>query len=343
MAGKKKLSSDLNVKDFLSDLYTKREKDNETDVIPTGILSLDISTGVGGIPRGKFTEIYGPESAGKTTLALHIASEAIKKDLRVLYVDVEHSVDLNLSYNIIGSKIYDSDYFLHAEPELMEDSLKLCEIAIQNNEYDLIILDSIGSLVPKKVKKDELEDRNVGLLATRLTTFIQRNVYNIDFNNIAFVGINQIRDKIGSFFSGWETPGGHAWKHILSLQIELRATTKIKNDEDVVGVNSKFVIKKNKLAPPYRTYYIPIRFGYGVDVYEDLVDFACTMGIITKAGAFYRFEDEKLGHGKVKTLEFLKNNSEILDRIKEMCYSIIHTSEKEVDKSDTGIESEEAI
>jgi len=293
-----------------------------TDVVKTGSLSIDISTGIGGIPKGRFTEFFGSESGGKTTLALSVCNQAIKNGDRVLYIDAENTLD----YDYIGTvvKNYTEELFNLLQPKTMEDALFIAEEGIRSGKFGLIILDSIGGMAPKKVMDDELTDANVALLSRIMTTFVQRNAYMIRENNTAFIGINQVRDKIGSYFGGFETPGGHAWKHILSLRIQLSRISDITKGDEIIGILSKFVVKKNKLAPPFRSFTVPIIFGEGVDTIRDIVEFSSNLGIIGKRGSYYVFDNETLDLGMAKTIEHLKQNPEKLDKIVTMCYTAIN-------------------
>jgi recombination protein RecA len=205
----------------------------------------------------------------------------------------------------------------------MEDTIKVAELAINSGDFNLIVLDSIGALAPKKVIEDELTDSNVALLSRFLTTFLQRNAFNVRRNGVAFLGVNQVRDKIGAYISSYETPGGHAWKHITSLRIQLGRATDIEQEEVKIGINSRFTIKKNKLAPPNRTYTIPIIFGKGIDRMRDVIDFATMLGVMDKGGPYYKFEGETLASGMNKTIEYLNTNKEVLDKIVKACYNSI--------------------
>ena len=320
---KKKVSNMKDFKSYIEDRLSHTDleetKNEKLDVIRTGSVSLDISTGIGGIPKKKTVEIYGSESSGKTTLALSICNEAIKSGNKVLYIDAENTLDLDWTYKII--KDHSEDKFILIQPHVMEDSLFVAEEGINSEEFGLIILDSIGALAPQKVLDDKLTDANVALLARMMTIFIQRNAYMIRKNNVAFVGINQVRDRIGSYFGGFETPGGHAWKHNCSLRIFLSKMADIKQGEDIIGISTKFLIKKNKLAPPLRTYTFPILFDRGLDIIRDIVDFAEMMGVLTKGGSYYLFEGNTIGQGLSKTIQYLDENRGTIDKIKEMCYN----------------------
>lgn len=334
MAKTKQIDFLEEVQDRYGDFLVEEKEDNERiTAISTGALSLDISTGVGGIPRGRFTEIYGSEGSGKTTLALSVAEKAIETGEQVLYIDPEQSVDVK---SILG-KEFDKDKFMLIQTETMEDTLNVAELGIKSKEFGLIVLDSIGSLSPRKVKEDELTDANVALLARIMTTFVQRDAFDLRKSNTAFLGVNQVRDKIGSYYSTFETPGGHAWKHITSLRVQLSRISDIEktvdNQKQKLGIYTKFVIKKNKLAPPFRTFTFPIIFGSGVDSLRDTIDFATTVGVLKKGGSYYKFEGETLAMGMLNTIEYLRDNKETLDKIVETCYNSFNIElEKEIEE-----------
>ena len=314
----------LNLEDLLSSKYaeilvTENENDGKIKSIKTGSLSLDISTGVGGIPLGRFTEIYGSEGCGKTTLALSICDNAIKDGYKVLYIDPEMGVDFDFVRSVV--KNFNKDNFMLVKPKTLEQSLQFAEAGIDSDEYQVIILDSIGSMAPQKVFDDELTDQNVALLSRLMTIWVQRNAYSVRNKGVAFIGINQVRDKVGSYFGTYETPGGHAWKHILSLKIQLSKISDIEQDGNKIGINTKFVIKKNKLSSPYRSYMFPIIFGKGVDTVRDIVDFATMLGVIDRSGAYYKYNGDTLGQGMNKTIEYLQSSQETLDKIVEECYN----------------------
>jgi len=329
---KKKSSIDL-----LNELegYVKNIND-EVTVISTGVTSLDVALGTGGIPLGKFVEIYGSEGTGKTTLALTIANEFLKYDPRnVLYCDSEQALSKKFIELIIDKE--NLDRFVLIQPGILEEALRACEKGVYSGECSLIILDSIGSLAPQAVIDKELEDRQVSLLSRILTTFLQRTAMSVRESNCVFIGVNQIRDKIGSYIKEFSTPGGHAWRHITSFRIELKYSSIIKEKETKIGRNTSFVIKKNKLAPPYRSFIFPIIFNKGIDKLRDLVVFAEMLGVINKRGSYLLFDDVNLGLGINKTMEFLENNQEVLDKIKERCYTAIGDVEllSNIEKGDT--------
>lgn len=314
--------------EFVEDNYgddTIVKDDVVMDVISTGSLALDISTGIGGVPMGRFTEIYGPESSGKTTIALSIIKEALKLGKSALMLDVERGVDYRFISSIIGE--YDKEKLLLLSPETAEDTFEIAEQAIASNAFDLIVLDSLGGMSPEKEKADDLVDANVALLPRLLAKWLRRNSYEVKKNNIAFVFINQVRDRIGSYMGGYTAPGGHALSHYLSLRIKFTKGGKYEETIDgnkvTTGISTKFVIEKNKLAVPFRSYTVPISFGKGVDYYRDVLEFTSMLGVVRRAGAFYKFNDQVLGQGLAKASLYLEENQEVLDKIIEMCYNII--------------------
>lgn len=307
--------------------HTIKDLNNKEKVIaiPTGALSLDISTGIGGIAIGRMTELYGNEGSGKTTLALNISNNAIKLGAKVLYLDAENTLDLSLAERIIED--FNEESFIVVQAKTMEQHLELAELGIRSGDFNLIVLDSIGSLAPQKIFDDKLTDMNVSLLARLLTTWVHRNVHEIRSNDVAFLGINQVRDKIGAYISTYETPGGHVWKHEASVRIQLSRMGDIEQSSEKIGINTRFVVKKNKLAPPYRTFYIPIIFGTGIDSIRDTVEFSTMLGVMERRGPYYRFEDTSLGIGMNNTIEYLKENEDTLDKIREVCYTSISTDQ----------------
>lgn len=315
---------------------------DKVDVIPTGSLSLDVSIGVGGIPRGKITELYGPESSGKTTLAISIVKHALHSGLHALYIDAENMLDYGLLKDMVGED-FDKEKLVILNPETAEDAFNMIEMGLQSGDFEIIILDSIGSMAPKKEQEDDFEDANVALLARLVTKFLRRNAHVIAEKNIALLLLNQVRSKIGSYMATFETPGGHALKHFASLRIALSRGQEMKVGNETVGIMSKFVIKKNKLSAPFRSYSIPIIFGKGIDTFADTVDFCSMLGIIKKKGSYYKFNGESLGQGKIAAGDFLEKNPKILDEIKNMVYNAVNKyTSIDVDALETEVEEETA-
>ena len=309
-------------------LVKPEERDAVDSVISTGSLALDVSTGIGGIPRGRFSIVYGPESSGKTTLALSIAKQANLKGLKTLYIDPENGLDYDYVEALVGT--IDPKDLVIVQPETAEQSFDIAEAGIKSKEFGLIIFDSVGALAAKKVKDGEFDDAHVALIAREIGQFLDRNAYQIRKSNIAFLFVNQVRAKIGPYGGGYETPGGYKLKHDSSLTIFLSKGDEIKQGTESIGVLSKFIIKKNKLARPLKTGFIYIIWGMGIDILRDVVNFAELVGTLSKGGPFYKFEGETLGKGLLETMEFLDKNPETLDKIKKLCYSKVVKVEEDL-------------
>lgn len=318
------------LEDKYSDYFRTIEKDAEIEkikAISTGATSLDVSIGIGGIPMRKFTEVYGAEGAGKSTVMTTVAKNAMNMGYNVLYIDPEQSFDLLRASYIGGTDFLNSRKFTLVQPEFMEDALELCEMGIRDNSanFGLVVLDSIASMTPKKVKDDELMDNNPFILARRWTQFLQRNIYDIRVRDVAFVGVNQVRDDTkNTYVPTLSTPGGHYWKHVCSLRIQLRKAADIEQDGEKIGISSNFVIKKSKVGRPFRSFNIPIIFETGIDFYRDLVEFAKSLGIVTTAGAYYKFDGNTIGRGMDDVIQNLTEHPETLDKIKSVCYNIFN-------------------
>lgn len=314
---------------FLSDIVDKFgeivlvDSKDVVDVIPTGSISLDVSIGVGGIPRGKITEVAGAESSGKTTLAISVVKNALKLGLKSLYIDAENMLDYGLLKDMVGQE-FNKDQLVILNPETAEDAFNMIEMGLRSGDFELIILDSVGSMAPKKEQEDDFEDANVALLARLVSKFLRRNAHVIAEKNIALLLLNQVRSKIGSYMASYETPGGHALKHFASLRISLSRGQEMKVGNETVGIMTKFVIKKNKLSAPFRSFTIPIVFGKGIDEYSDAVDFCSMLGVIKKKGAYYKFDGVTLGQGKLQAGDYLEKNPETLDKIRVSLYNMLN-------------------
>lgn len=317
-----------------------REIDDAVEVIPTGSLSLDVSTGIGGIPKRRVTTLYGAESSGKTTLCLEIARRAIDGGDNVAYIDVEQGLDYRYVETLVGE--FDMDKLLIAQPETSEEALGLVEVLIQGDkklkidpgQYKLIIVDSVAALAPEVEKEKELTDHNVALTARTLTAFFRRNVFDLRENDVALLFVNQVRAKIGSYIKGYELPGGHALKHYSSMIIFLSAGQKIKQGDQIIGMQCKFTIKKNKLSPPFRSFDFPLMFGEGIDYHRDLISFAEEMGILRKRAAYYYYEDTQLGQGIEKSIAYIKEHPEMELEIKEKCLSNLNKTKEKLDNDE---------
>jgi recombination protein RecA len=317
----------MSKKDFESALEKYSEyiarRDDSFRVFETGSFSLNLLLKVGGIPSGRFTEIFGPEGVGKTTLALSIAKSVIDRGGKVLYVEPENSMTFSYVEKVVGN----TDNFVLIQPPIAQDALEICGAGI-SDKYDLVVLDSIGSLVPEEVTKKELTDRTVALLAHYMTIFIQKYAYLVKANDVAVLLLNQVRDNLQqSFIKSYSTPGGHALKHMASLIISLTRDEKISDGGDVVGVYSKFSIVKSKLGPPFLSSRFPIIFNsdkdypfihYGLD----LLNFALLLGVVTNKRGYFYIGDERLDAvGTLNVANMLMEDKETLDKIKDLVYN----------------------
>lgn len=287
----------------------------KVDVIPTGSLAVDVALGIGGIPRGRVTELYGQQGAGKTTLCYHVMAEAQKLGLKVLFVDSENAVDISYAKDL-GVDV-DSIYW--NQPMTSLEALTAMEKAINTGEFGLVILDSIAMLAPKKEQDDDFENANVALNARDLSKFFRRQSYNIRDKNVALLMTNQLRANIGSYFGGTVTPGGNAKDYAASVLISIKRSAEIKDAKDVIGHTAEVNIKKNKLAPPFRTATFDIIYGEGIDPYRDMVEVAKNLGVLTQKGSYYVYKDENIGQGKDKAAEALRANKELYQEIRKEC------------------------
>ena len=301
-------------------------------VVPTSSLALNVSSGVGGIPKGRFTHIYGPDSAGKTTLGLDIARNALILGGKVLYLDVEQTLDEGLVESILGEYKTD-DNWLVTMPRSAEDSFIISERAINSAEFDVIIFDSVGALAPEKEIADDFGDPHYALVARLLTTFFKRNAFDVRVNDIAFVFLNQVRAKIGSFIKTFELPGGYALKHYASLAISLFPGEKMElkkgDPKTAFGKFVKFSFSKNKVGVPHRSGVFPIVWGEGIHPVRDIIEFASNLGVLVQRGPYKSFDDETLGLGIEKTVERLTEDTELLDKIIETCYNVVGVEPKD--------------
>ena len=325
---KKELSFIEEIKEeFGDDILAKSKVDY---VIPTSSTALNISIGIVGIPKCRFTHIFGPESSGKTTLALDIAKNALLYGGKVLYLDVEQTLDGDMAQRMLGDLV-EGDNFVVILPDTAENAFLISEKAINEDEFDVIILDSVAALSPEKEQEDAFEDAHYALTPRALTKFFRRNAFKVRKADIAFVMLNQVRANIGSFFKDFEIPGGNALKHYASINISLFALSSDKNrikvktadDKEVsVGNPIKFSIPKNKVGIPHRSAKFPIIWGVGIDPVRDIYMFADDLGVIKTRGPYKAYGDDTIGLGAVKTIEALEQDEELLDKIKKECYNI---------------------
>ncbi len=282
--------------------------------IPTGSLDLDIALGIGGIPRGRIIEIYGPESSGKTTLAQHIVAECQKKGGIAAFVDAEHALDPEYARNI-GVKIED---LLISQPDTGEQALDITEELVRSGAVDIIVVDSVAALVPKAEIDGSMEDQQMGLQARLMSKALRKLTGIIGKTNTTVIFINQLRMKIGFVLGNPETTtGGNALKYYSSVRMEIRRTETIKGEIGDFGNHVKVKLLKNKVAPPFRTAEFDIIFGKGICKFGNILDVGVKMNIVDKSGSWFSYKDEKLGQGREKAKEFLANNPETMASIEK--------------------------
>jgi len=284
----------------------------EVPAIPTGALSLDIAVGVGGIPVGRVTEIYGPESSGKTTLALHIIAEAQKRGGTAAFIDAEHALDVSYAKRL-G---VDVDDLLVSQPDYGEQALEIAQVLISSNAVDVIVIDSVAALVPRAEIDGNVGDQHVGLQARLMSHALRKFTGILKRSNTALVFINQIRMKIGVMFGNPETtPGGNALKFYSSLRLDIRRIATLKDGQESFGNRTRVKVVKNKVAPPFKMAEFDIIYGEGISRVGDLLDLAVSLDIVEKSGAWYSYEGERIGQGRENVKTFLKEHNDITTEI----------------------------
>jgi len=282
------------------------------DSIPTGSISLDAAIGIGGIPRGRITEIYGPESSGKTTLALHVVAQAQKTGGYAAFIDAEHAMDPEYAKKL-G---VDIDNLLISQPDTGEQALDITETLVRSGALDIIIIDSVAALVPKAELDGDMGDTHVGLQARLMSQALRKLTGTVSKSKTSVVFINQIRHKIGVMFGSPETTtGGNALKFYSSLRLDIRRIGQIKEGDQVVGNRTRVKVVKNKIAPPFKNTEFDIMYGEGISYEGDLLDLAAQADIVNKTGAWYSFNSEKIGQGRENTKRFLQENEKVKKEI----------------------------
>ena len=285
------------------------------ETIPTGALALDVALGVGGIPRGRIIEIYGPESSGKTTLAQHIVAECQKKGGIAAFVDAEHALDPEYARNL-GVNV---DELLISQPDTGEQALDITEELVRSGAVDVIVVDSVAALVPKAEIEGSMEDQQMGLQARLMSKALRKLTGIIGKTNTTVIFINQLRQKIGVMYGNPETTtGGNALKYYASVRLEIKRVEGLKGDGEDIGNHVRVRILKNKVAPPFRTAEFDIIFGKGICKIGNILDVAVDLDIVKKAGSWFSFNDDKLGQGRDKAKEFLGANPDILNQIETL-------------------------
>ena len=286
----------------------------QVDAISTGSLGLDLALGVGGVPRGRIIEVYGPESSGKTTLALHILAEAQKKGGEVAFIDVEHALDPTYA-EALG---VDINNLLVSQPDTGEQALEITEALVRSNAIDVIVVDSVAALVPRAEIEGEMGDSHVGLQARLMSQALRKLAGAISKSNCVAIFINQLREKVGVIYGNPEvTPGGRALKFYSSVRIEVRKAEAIKSGTDVIGNRTRAKVVKNKIAPPFRTAEFDVMYGTGISRTGELLDIAVKLEIIQKAGAWFSYNGERIGQGRDNSKEFLATHPELADEIEQ--------------------------
>ena len=298
----------------------------EIPVISTGSLTLDIALGTGGVPRGRVIEIFGPESSGKTTLALHIASEAQKIGGMVAFIDAEHAIDISYARKL-G---VDVDSLLVSQPDTGEQALDIAEILVRSGGVDVLIIDSVAALVPRAEIEGEMGDHHVGLQARLMSQALRKLTATISRSNTCVIFINQIRMKIGVMFGNPETTtGGNALKFYASQRLDIRRTASIKEGDVVVGNRTKVKVVKNKIAPPFKEAEFDIIYGEGISKSGDVLDLAVSDDIIKKSGAWYSYGEERIGQGRQNAKQFLSDHPAVMQDIESILmekYNIIRSA-----------------
>jgi recombination protein RecA len=282
------------------------------EVVPTGALALDVALGVGGLPRGRIVEIYGPESSGKSTLATHVVAEAQRNGGTCAYIDAEHAMD-PVYARAIGVNI---DELLISQPDTGEQGLEIADMLIRSGSLDVIVIDSVAALVPRAEIEGEMGDTHVGLQARLMSQALRKLTGNLNRSQTIAIFINQLREKIGVMFGSPETtPGGRALKFYASVRLDIRRIESLKDGAEVIGNRTRVKVVKNKCAPPFKQAEFDIMYGKGISREGSVIDLGVDLGIVKKSGAWYTYEGEQLGQGREKAKEFLSDSPELMVEI----------------------------
>ena len=296
------------------------------DKISTGSLSLDIALGIGGLPRGRIVEIYGPESSGKTTLALHVVAEAQKGGGNAAFIDVEHALDPVYA----GALGVDIDSLLVSQPDTGEQAMEICEALVRSGAIDVIVVDSVAAMTTKAEIEGDMGDSHVGLQARLMSQAMRKLTAAIGKTNTIVIFINQLREKIGVMYGNPETTtGGRALKYYASVRIDIRRIEALKSGTEVIGNRTRAKVVKNKVAPPFKEAEFDIMFGEGISKTGEIVDIATKLGIINKAGAWYSYGDIRLGQGRDNTKEYFATNPEVAKEVEDKVFAAIEKARQE--------------
>lgn len=309
-------------------------KHREIDVISSGSISLDIALGIGGYPKGRIIEIFGPESSGKTTFALHAIAEAQKKGGKAAFIDAEHSLDPQYAAKL-G---VDTNDLLLSQPDNGEQALEICEALVRSGAISIVVIDSVAALVPQAEIEGEMGDSHVGLQARLMSQALRKLSGVISKTNTIAIFINQLREKVGVLFGNPEvTTGGRALKFYSSIRLDIRRLEQIKNGTDIIGNKTSIKVVKNKMAPPFRSCIVDIMYGEGVSREGEITDLAADANIIEKSGAWYSYKGEKIGQGKENVKELLKKDSKLKDELEKKIreHYNIYTKKEDSKKEDS--------
>lgn len=300
------------------------QADRRVSTISSGSLSLDVALGVGGYPRGRIIEIYGPESSGKTTVALHAIAEVQKNGGQAAFIDAEHALDPVYSERL-G---VDTNELLLSQPDTGEQALEIAEALVRSGAVDIIVIDSVAALVPRAEIEGEMGDSHVGLQARLMSQALRKLSGAISKSNTMAIFINQIREKVGIMFGNPETtPGGRALKFYSSVRLEVRRAETLKQGDEMVGSRTRIKVVKNKVAPPFKKCEVDIMYGEGISREGEILDIGAAEDIVQKSGAWYSFDGERLGQGRENAKQFLKENEEIAEKIRKQIRSHYHLEE----------------
>jgi recombination protein RecA len=292
--------------------------DNEIGVISSGSPSIDIALGIGGFPRGRVVEVYGPESSGKTTLALHAVAEAQRAGGVAAFIDAEHALDVNYARRL-GVQVED---LLVSQPDTGEQALEITDMLLRSGAVDLVVIDSVAALVPRAEIEGEMGDHHVGLQARLMSQALRKLTGTVAKSNATVFFINQIRMKIGVMFGNPETTsGGNALKFYASIRLDVRRIAAIKDGDQVVGNRTRVKVVKNKVAPPFRQAEFDILYNQGISLEGDLLDLGVEIGIVEKSGSWYSYEDERIGQGRENARRFIQEKPEVADRLADAIYA----------------------
>ena len=301
------------------------------EAIPTGALGLDIALGIGGVPRGRIIEIFGPESSGKTTLALHIIAEAQKMNGEAAFIDAEHALDPVYAKHL-G---VDIDNLIVSQPDTGEQALEIAEALVRSGAIDIIVIDSVAALVPKAEIDGDMGDAHVGLQARLMSQALRKLAGVINKSKCVIVFINQLREKVGVMFGNPETtPGGRALKFYSTIRLDVRRGEQIKMGDQIIGNKTNIKVVKNKVAPPFKTATVDIMYGEGISREGEIIDIASDLAIIDKSGAWYSYNGEKIGQGKENVKIFLKENPVLRDELEQKIREHYGFIEKAKDKKE---------